>query len=152
MLLRVPAGTVLLSVPATVTRPPSGCRHVSCEPAWRTNDQPADRRQARTSEYFFAIARHYGPQRTMYAVCEACDPPSALPPSGSCKQLRWAPVDERVSRDAGELGRRFRRSHAHIGIADLLIAATCLSLDAALATMNGRHFPMFESLARPYDG
>ena len=65
--------------------------------------------------------------------------------------MRWAPVDERVSRDAGELGRRFRRSHAHIGVVDLIIAATCLSLDATLATMNVRHFPMFESLARPYD-
>ncbi len=78
--------------------------------------------------------------------------PERAPTERLLQALRWAPVDERVSRDAGELGRRFRRSHAHIGVADLLIAATCLSLDAALATMNVRHFPMFESLARPYDG
>lgn len=64
--------------------------------------------------------------------------------------LRWAPVDETISRRAGELGRRHRRSHRGIGVTDLLIAATALTHDAELATANVRHFPMFPGLAPPY--
>ncbi len=64
--------------------------------------------------------------------------------------LRWVAVDESVSRSAGELGHRFRRSHRGIGVADLIIAATCIQNGADLATMNVRHFPMFEGLTPPY--
>ncbi len=64
--------------------------------------------------------------------------------------LRWIPVDEGVSRSAGDLGRRFRRSHRGIGIADLIIAATTIELGADLATMNVKHFPMFGDLVTPY--
>jgi len=63
--------------------------------------------------------------------------------------LRWIPVDERVSRRAGQLGRQYRRSHA-IAVADLLVGATALELDAALATANTRRFPMFPRLRPPY--
>lgn len=56
--------------------------------------------------------------------------------------LRWLPVDERVSRRAGELGRQYRRSHS-LAVADLVIAATALELDAEPATANTRRFPMF---------
>jgi len=64
--------------------------------------------------------------------------------------LAWAPVDEAVSRRAGELGREHRASHAGLGVADLIIAATALLLDADLATGNVRHFPMFVDLEAPY--
>ena len=64
--------------------------------------------------------------------------------------MRWMPVDESVSRSAGDLGRRYRRSHQGIGVADLIIAATCIETGSRLATMNTRHFPMFEPLAPPY--
>ncbi len=64
--------------------------------------------------------------------------------------LHWVAVDESVSRSAGELGRGFRRSHRGIGVADLIIAATCIQSGADLATMNVRHFPMFEGLTSPY--
>lgn len=64
--------------------------------------------------------------------------------------LRWAPVDETISRRAGELGRRHRRSHRGIGVADLLIAATTLTFGATLATANVRHYPMFRGLEAPY--
>lgn len=64
--------------------------------------------------------------------------------------IRWIPVDERISRRAGDIGRRYRRSHSTVGIADLLIAATVELADADLATSNVRHFPMFESLRPPY--
>lgn len=64
--------------------------------------------------------------------------------------LRWATVDEDVSRRAGEVGRRYRRSHPGLSVADLLIGATALVLDAPLATANVRHFPMFAGLEPPY--
>jgi predicted nucleic acid-binding protein len=64
--------------------------------------------------------------------------------------LRWAPVDEPIARRAGELGRRYRRSHAGLATADLIIAASALELDLELATLNVRHFPMVPGLAAPY--
>jgi predicted nucleic acid-binding protein len=64
--------------------------------------------------------------------------------------LRWVPVDESVSRRAGELGRQHRRSHPGLSVADLVIAATALGAEAELATGNVRHFPMFRGLEPPY--
>ena len=64
--------------------------------------------------------------------------------------LHWADVDERIARRAGELGRRYRRSHPGLALADLLIAATALELAQPLATLNVRHFPMFPRLRAPY--
>lgn len=64
--------------------------------------------------------------------------------------VTWVPVDEAVARRAGELGRRWRRSHSGIGVPDLAIAATAEALEAQLATRNVKHFPMFEGLAAPY--
>jgi predicted nucleic acid-binding protein len=64
--------------------------------------------------------------------------------------VRWAPVDEAVSRRAGELGRRYRASHNGLGVADLLIAATAEIYGAELATGNVRDFPMFPRLSPPY--
>jgi predicted nucleic acid-binding protein len=64
--------------------------------------------------------------------------------------LSWADVDERVAIRAGELGRRYRRSHPSIGSPDLIIAATAQVLGLPLATTNVRHFPMFRRLRPPY--
>ena len=64
--------------------------------------------------------------------------------------IRWSVVDEETSALAGELGRRFRRDHGGIGVADLVIAATAMRLRAPLATLNVRHFPMFEGLEPAY--
>jgi len=64
--------------------------------------------------------------------------------------FRWQGIDESIARRAGEFGRRWRRSHRAIGLADLLIASTAIELDAELATSNIRHFPMFPDLALPY--
>ena len=38
--------------------------------------------------------------------------------------ISWLPVDEQIARRAGDLGRTWRRSHAGIATADLIIAAT----------------------------
>lgn len=64
--------------------------------------------------------------------------------------LQWAPVDERIARSAGELGRRYRRSHRNLGVADLVIGATALELGLPLATANVHHYPMFRNLHPPY--
>lgn len=64
--------------------------------------------------------------------------------------IAWVAVDEAIARRAGELGRRWRRSHQGIGSGDLIVAATALELEAQLATLNVKHFPMFERLAPPY--
>jgi len=64
--------------------------------------------------------------------------------------LRVEPVDELVARTAGEHMRRYRRSHAGIGLGDYLIAATAQVRGASLATLNVRHFPMFAGLRPPF--
>lgn len=64
--------------------------------------------------------------------------------------IEWVPVTEAIAGRAGELGRKWRRSHPGIGVADLAIAATALHLDAGIATRNLKHFPMFEGLRTPY--
>jgi len=64
--------------------------------------------------------------------------------------IRWAPVDESIARRAGELGRRYRRSHHGLATADLIIGASALELGLELATLNVRHFPMVPGLAAPY--
>ncbi|HEX3041359.1 MAG TPA: type II toxin-antitoxin system VapC family toxin [Solirubrobacterales bacterium] len=64
--------------------------------------------------------------------------------------LEWVPLDDTIARQAGELGRRWRRSHPGIDIADLAIAATAELLEAQLATLDLKHFPMFEGLRAPY--
>jgi predicted nucleic acid-binding protein len=69
---------------------------------------------------------------------------------GLLSVLRAEPVTELIGRRAGELMRRFRRSHTGIGIADYLIAATAEDRGAALATLNVRHFPMFPDLKAPF--
>ena len=64
--------------------------------------------------------------------------------------LRPQVADEVVARRAGELRREWRASHASIGIADYLIAATAETTGARLATLNVKHFPMFDGLKPPF--
>jgi predicted nucleic acid-binding protein len=64
--------------------------------------------------------------------------------------ILWIPVDERIARRAGELGRTWRRSHQGIATADLIIAATAQELGHELATLNVKHFPMIRELRLPY--
>lgn len=55
-------------------------------------------------------------------------------------------VNERTAWRAADFARQYRRSHSGIGVADYLIAATAEVAGLELATLNVRHFPMFESL------
>jgi len=67
-----------------------------------------------------------------------------------CSALRWVEVTEDVARVAGQLARRYRKSHSGIGAVDYLIAATAIVIDADLLTANARHFPMFTKLKPAY--
>lgn len=64
--------------------------------------------------------------------------------------LRQVPVTERIAWQAAELTRAYRRSNVGIGLGDYLIAATAQVQGLELATLNTKHFPMFEGLAAPF--
>ena len=64
--------------------------------------------------------------------------------------FRVEPATEMVARRAGDMMRRYRRSHNRIGLGDYLIAATADVQGLELATLNVRHFPMFEGLQPPF--
>lgn len=64
--------------------------------------------------------------------------------------VRSLPVTDMIAYRAGELRRRFRRSHAAIGLVDYLIAATADVHGLELATLNIKHFPMFADLEPPF--
>jgi predicted nucleic acid-binding protein len=64
--------------------------------------------------------------------------------------LRLIPVTDAAARRAGRYLRQFRRSHPGIDLVDYLIAAGAEEADAALVTLNVRHFPMIEGLTAPW--
>jgi len=66
------------------------------------------------------------------------------------RSLRILPVTDAVAYRAGEFRRRYRRSHAAIGLADYLVAATADLHGLPLATLNLKHFPMFDDLRAPF--
>lgn len=65
--------------------------------------------------------------------------------------LHTESVTPRVGQRAGEFMRRYRRSHAGISLGDYLMAATADVKGMTLATLNVRHFPMFDRLEPPFD-
>ena len=65
--------------------------------------------------------------------------------------LAWVEIDTAVADAAGELARRYHRSHGGIDTVDYLIAAAAESIDASLVTLNVRHFPMFSDLTPAYE-
>lgn len=64
--------------------------------------------------------------------------------------LRPLPVTDMIAHRAGELRRQYRRSHTGIGLVDYLIAATAQVHGLQLATLNTKHFPMFDDLKPPF--
>jgi predicted nucleic acid-binding protein len=64
--------------------------------------------------------------------------------------LRPLPITDMIAHRAGELRRRYRRSHAAIGLVDYLIAATAQVHGLELVTLNTKHFPMFDDLKPPF--
>jgi len=64
--------------------------------------------------------------------------------------LRWMEITVEVADSAGRLAARYLRSHPGVDTVDYLIAACAQTLDAALLTLNVRHFPMFPDLEPAY--
>ena len=62
---------------------------------------------------------------------------------------RVVELDVETARLGGAFKRRFRPSHG-TDLLDALIAATAKQAGAQLATVNRKHFPMFDELLVPY--
>ena len=64
-------------------------------------------------------------------------------------QIHWQEVTVDIADRAGDLARRYLRSHPGVDTVDYLIAAATLALGADLKTCV-KHFPMFPKLAPAY--
>lgn len=64
-------------------------------------------------------------------------------------RIGWHDVTPSIADHAGRLGAPYRLTH-HIGVGDLVIAATAIELGGTVATLNVRDFPMFPGLQPPY--
>jgi predicted nucleic acid-binding protein len=99
-------------------------------------------------------ARRQGPlhasEVTRLEILAGMRPRETEPTRSLLAILIWHPLDDTVAEKAGELGRRWLPGNRGIDAADLAIAATALSLEAELYTLNPEHFPMFPRLAAPY--
>ena len=65
--------------------------------------------------------------------------------------LRWQAVTVEIADRAGDLARRYLKSHPGVDTVDYIIAAATEALDARLLTLNARHFPMFPDLEPAYE-
>ena len=63
--------------------------------------------------------------------------------------IRWVEVSVALADRAGDHGRRWGRSHG-LSVIDAIVAAAAEQLDAQVATLNIRDFPMFPDLQPPY--
>ena len=59
------------------------------------------------------------------------------------------PITQSIARLGGLLKKQYGTSHG-VGIADALIAATAMEEKLTLASLNVKHYPMFENLKPPY--
>lgn len=59
-------------------------------------------------------------------------------------------VTEEIGILAGLFRRQYKPSHG-VGLADCLIAATAQGNHTQLITLNTKHFPMLESVSKPYE-
>lgn len=65
------------------------------------------------------------------------------------RSINWLEVTTFIADRAGAFGQQYGRSHG-LGAVDAIVAAATEELQASLATLNVRHFPMFPGLQRPY--
>jgi predicted nucleic acid-binding protein len=63
--------------------------------------------------------------------------------------LSWQDVTTPIADAAGAFAATYRRSH-QLSTVDVLLAAAAVELDAVVATLNVRDFPMFPGLKPPY--
>jgi len=97
-----------------------------------------------------AEARFSASEVTRVEILRGLRAPERAPTERLFQLIDWRPVDQPIAQLAGELGRRFRKSHAGVGVADLIVAATAEHLGLPVATANTKHFPMFPKLKPPY--
>jgi hypothetical protein len=64
--------------------------------------------------------------------------------------VSWLDVTVELADHAGDLARRYLRSHRGVDTVDYLLGAGALALEARMCTSNVRHFPMFEGLQPVY--
>ncbi len=64
--------------------------------------------------------------------------------------LVWVEVSNAIADRAGELARKYLRSHPGVGVVDYVIAATRETLEVPLWTRNVKRFPMVGGLRAPY--
>lgn len=69
-------------------------------------------------------------------------------PSPSGARSR-SPVTRQIARAGGPYRRDYGRSHG-VGLAEGVIAATAVAVDAVLMTLNVRRYPMFDALEPAY--
>lgn len=65
--------------------------------------------------------------------------------------IRWQELSSEIADLAGDLARRFMKSHRGVDTVDYVIAGTAQALDATLKTQNVKHFPMIKDLQPAYD-
>ncbi len=65
------------------------------------------------------------------------------------KAFQIIPVSIEIARMGGLYCRDFKKSH-NIGLADAMIAATVDIMECRLATLNKKHYPMFNNVLVPY--
>ena len=59
------------------------------------------------------------------------------------------PITPEIAKTGGLFKRDYHRSHG-IGLADALMAATAVTENAEVKTLNSKHYPMFKGLKPPY--
>ena len=59
------------------------------------------------------------------------------------------PISAEIAVSAGLIKNKYHKSHG-TGLADSIIAATSLHINAKLVTLNKKHFPMLKNLIVPY--
>lgn len=87
---------------------------------------------------------------TRTEVLAGMRPEEFEPTTALLATVEWVPVDEPIADRAGELARRYLRSHPGVDTVDYVIAATAELRDAEVWTRNVKHFPMFPGLLPPY--
>jgi predicted nucleic acid-binding protein len=65
-------------------------------------------------------------------------------------EIGWIDVDQTLADLAGELARRYVKSHPSVDTVDYIVAASVEALEVELATTNLKHIPMFTGLKKPY--
>jgi tRNA(fMet)-specific endonuclease VapC len=62
------------------------------------------------------------------------------------EDLTVLPFDAAVAAKAGDIYRTLKKQNKLIGVADIMIAATCLTFDQPILTSNKKHFKLVDDL------